>query len=1189
MFKKLLLLFTVLLIQMLPLQEAQATTGYTSWNDYARKFTSCDSETAQCSNFAEGQKIYMIVYSICTFSGNTCTSVKNYSKSSNDPYSLMNISRDSINAIYRITQGYEFSYIAREINQYGLNYDTYKPLSGGGEEFTGGGIVSSLNIPLCTGFISGYGCPNQSNEANTLERTKIKDGPCDTCSKLGNPFDVRNGAKMENVTDLDFPLSVQRLYYSRMKSQGMFGLNWKSNFDKKVKIMKNSNNQIISLGFITPDDQEIIYTSTDGATFTPAYNDTSQYKATLVNGNIVLLKPDSGLEYYNLITGRITSEIFKGQTLNYQYDNNGLLYRVTDSLGRYLQFFFSSYANVIEQITASNGDVLQYGYSGGNVSTVSFNGINQIGYDYSGSLLTGKRDGANVQYAVFTYDSKGRGIENKWITTDGHDIKKYTFSYANDNQTVVTQGNGFSRTYSLSTLNYETKIQSLNWNGFTEQNNFDTNGNITTKKDFNGTYENYTYDSAGRIITYSKDGKQKNISWDTANNIVMSVSETSANGTRTTSYAYDNNLNITQKTIVGAGDSMTWSYSWTSGGRILSETAPDGLTTNYSYNAIDNSVISGLLSSITTNSGQSMVINSYDVRGNPTSITVNGVNKTMVYDYKGRVLSESTAGITNNYTYDIHGNIITAQMANGYQLSMNYDSASRLLSIQDNMGGSSNFTTDDYTGENLSTSILQNNSLVRARNKVIDALGRTTESWNATVRTKRLANYYNYIDKPNSTTDANGHQSSYGWNSRNQMINYSGGGDSSAENYDIDNNKISVNVNSQSTTMSYDDFGRIIQLNSADTGNHTYAYSTSNRTISHTDSKGIVHSSSNDLNGNPISISHAGNGNTQNESYSYNNNGELTGFSDNSGSTSYVRNTLGQITNKTQNIGSKSFAVQYGYDNLGQKISETYPSGLVVGYNYSNGFLSNISVGGTNVVSNIQYNSILKEAVSWNLGGNAVSINKDADGLLTGFSDNGIFNQTITTNNEGHVISLNDNKSLYYNFAYNSNLYGQTDGITNYNFNPPYSNNKVGNFNDADTYKYFYYQYDLNGNTISDNKGSYTYDLKNNMTNSTRMFTENSQQVTKIGNYAFNALGHRVSKTVSGQIRYFAYNENNQLIGEYDLNGSVIAEYVYFGLRPVAVKTGSNVHIVHTDYLTTPRAITSEISGNRIFLNLNIS
>lgn len=36
---------------------------------------------------------------------------------------------------------------------------------------------------------------------------------------------------------------------------------------------------------------------------------------------------------------------------------------------------------------------------------------------------------------------------------------------------------------------------------------------------------------------------------------------------------------------------------------------------------------------------------------------------------------------------------------------------------------------------------------------------------------------------------------------------------------------------------------------------------------------------------------------------------------------------------------------------------------------------------------------------------------------------------------------------------------------------------------------------------------------------------------------------------------------------------------MYFGLRPVAVKAGSNLNIVHSDYLGTPRVITSGTNG----------
>lgn len=57
------------------------------------------------------------------------------------------------------------------------------------------------------------------------------------------------------------------------------------------------------------------------------------------------------------------------------------------------------------------------------------------------------------------------------------------------------------------------------------------------------------------------------------------------------------------------------------------------------------------------------------------------------------------------------------------------------------------------------------------------------------------------------------------------------------------------------------------------------------------------------------------------------------------------------------------------------------------------------------------------------------------------------------------------------------------------------------------------------------------------------------------------------------QFKYLIYNENKKFIAEYDNNNNVISEYFYFGLRPVAVKNNGILHIVHTDYLGTPRMI----------------
>ena len=1192
--KKIILSLCLFVTQLLLLSPAQASNGYTSWNDYVSKKQHCNGNNIICSNFADGQKIYSIGYNECV--ENECISIKYYVRYGNDPYSLLQIASKAADNYYKIKENTGQTYTPKEMNEYGLLYDINR-VSKTGNVYMGTGYVGIVDIQICSGFVDGYGCPNTDNN-DSLDRTKLEDGPCDICSKEGNPFDVRNGSKTESMLDIDFPISFQRTYNSKLKNQGTIGYNWRSNFDKKVKITKNSNGIITTLGFLTPDDNEIIFTSTNGTTFNAIYNDNSQYKVSIANGYILLLKPDTSVEYYST-TGLIMSEKYKGRVLTYEYNGN-ILQKVTDSLGRYLQFNYNS-ANYISQITSSNGDTLKYEYNDANLTTIKMNGINQISYEYSGANIIGKLNAEGIKYASFTYDESGRGIENKWLTDDGHDIKKYTFSYG-VNETTVTQDNGNTKTYKISTMNYQKKVSTLNWNGFTEETSFDNNGNVTNKKDFNNVYENYTYDTAGRILTLYRDGKNTSMNWDSSNNVLNYITENSPNGTRTTNYIYDTNYNVLKKSITTSNEVMTWNYTYTTDGRVLTKTDPNGLITTYTYKPNNTTVISGLLHSITTNSGQSMVVNSYDTRGNPTSITANGVTKTMSYDYKGRVLSETTNNngnnITNNYTYDSNGNLLTSQMADGYILTMIYDSAGRMLSISDNMGGSSTFNYDDNTNEVLTTEILQNNTLVRAKNKIIDSLGRTTEMWNATTKTKKLTSYNNYIDKPNSTTDSNDKQSTYSWNSRGNMTNFNGGGDTSNKNYDIDGNQTRITVNNQQTTMNYDDFGRITQLNSADTGNHTYVHNTATRKVTHTDAKGIVHSATSDLNGNPIAITHTSGSNIQTESYGYNTKGELTSFNDNSGNTMYIRNSIGQITSKTQTMNGKVFNVQYGYNDIGQKITDTYPSGMVVNYTYTNGFLNEITVNNNKIVSNVEYNTMLKEPFSWNLGDNVVSVIKDSDGLLTGFMESGIFNQNITTDNEGNITAVNDNvsnnnfnviltdnyalksgningKNLNYMFAYNNNLNSQNDGVTNYGFYPTYSNNKTDSITNNAIYNTIYYQYDNNGNTTLDNKGSYTYDLKNNMMSSNR--TINGNNAT--GTYSFNALGHRVVKNVSGQVKYFAYNENNQVIGEYDNNGNVINEYVYFGLRPVAVRTGVNINIVHTDYLGSPRIITSGTNG----------
>ena len=1211
MIKRIMLSVCLLLSQVLAINVAQAQSypGFTSFNEFLTDTLKCDGNKVIClPSLQEKKNIYYIEYGCFTGPTMACIDPNNtkiYGGSTVELYALM---QNKVAQYNQAHPGTNLTVSGPTTEDQGGSYTyTIGPYTEGSNPYAGLWTISRYDV-YCD-YADALGCMNSNTD-----RTSMTDAPCEICSKIGNPFDVRNGAKYEYATDMAFPFAVTRNYSSKQRIAGLLGKNWRTNFDKSMKYFTN-NNIVTSLVFTTPTSEYITMISNDGINFTAFFRDQKKYKVK-VNGNVIqLIRPDSGIETYDMTTGRITTEVFKGQTFNYVYYNNGLLNKVSDIFGRYVQFNYNT-NSFVSQIISYNGDTVSYTYYDSNIATVKYNNIPQISYEYGiNGLLTAKLDPNGVKFASFSYDEKGRGIENKHMTNDGHDIKKYTVSYT-DNTTHVSQDNGYVADYTMNNINYAKKITNMTGNGVSEDANFDQNGNGMFKKSQNGVIENYNYDPDGRMTFYMKDAKQVNINWNTDYNFIDQTIENTGAGNRTTQYYQDANGNDLGYRIVGNNvEAYVYKYR-DSYGRLTSEQNEQGFVKTYTYYPISSDLTtSGFLKSVTTNTGSQLVINSYDIRNNPTSITVNGVTKTITYDYKGRILTESVNGATNSYTYDLDGNLTNSTMASGYQLNMHYDTAGRLLSIDDNMGGKSVFTPDDYTGEVLKSDILQNNVLVRSRNKIVDTLGRTLEAYNATIRTKQSINYSSRSDLPDSTTDANGISSNYSYNMPGQITSYSSGSDSVSKNYDVEGKLRSVSANNQTTNMDYDDLGRIVSINSPDTGTSSFTYDKSQDT--YTDANGTLHTTYKGVGGLPVNVTHINNDSNFNysnfETYEYDTYGRVTRIQSQYGEVTYTRNNLGQLTKKSQNnmfTGYVPFVVQYGYDNIGQKTTDTYPSGTVVTYEYTNGFVTGLRVNGTSIVSNVTYNTMLQEPVSWYLGGRSVVVTKDTDGLLTNFSETGIFNQQITTDNEGHILTLTDNlrntninvllddnyalKSgtmnnnvLDYTFGDNHNLTKQIDGITNYMFEYDYSSNKLSylEYPNVQSDK-FNYRHDANGNLLTDRKATYQYDGHNNLEYSYNKVMVYNYEDTVMTRYFYNGLNQRIGKQVNtqgGQKRNFVYNENNQLIAEYDSDNNLITEYFYFGLRPVAVKTNGVLYAVHTDYLGTPRVITGLNGGSVVW------
>lgn len=362
--------------------------------------------------------------------------------------------------------------------------------------------------------------------------------------------------------------------------------------------------------------------------------------------------------------------------------------------------------------------------------------------------------------------------------------------------------------------------------------------------------------------------------------------------------------------------------------------------------------------------------------------------------------------------------------------------------------------------------------------------------------------------------------------------------------------------------------------------------------------------------------------------------GELTKMVDESGSTSYAHDSLGRLTTKTTVIAGRTFTTSYSWGDTGSALDKliaiTYPSGNRVNYSYdAQGYLNAISVNpvnpngvGTSATSNsllsgIGYNAENKvtgwlwsdgkarsfaydsygQISAYNLGdaqgtGNAAgslrALTRDAAGRIIGYSHTN--NGTVLTNldqtfgydklNRLTSATLNSS-STQYSYDETGNRTSKTIAGTTYTNTIASTSNKLTQSQDVNGTATILH--DAAGNIVNDGTSSFTYSDRGRLAS-----------VTTAGgtvSYLYNGLNLRVYKSgptavVPTGAAYYLYDEQGQLLGEYDAAGNPVYETIYLGSLPVGVlkQTGSaansdistTVYNVHADHIATPRVITQQ-------------
>ena len=361
--------------------------------------------------------------------------------------------------------------------------------------------------------------------------------------------------------------------------------------------------------------------------------------------------------------------------------------------------------------------------------------------------------------------------------------------------------------------------------------------------------------------------------------------------------------------------------------------------------------------------------------------------------------------------------------------------------------------------------------------------------------------------------------------------------------------------------------------------------------------------------------------------------GRLSKMTDESGQTSYIYDNAGRLVSKNVAIGTggkqKLFTVGYAYGSSGPSngkvIDIAYPSGNHVFIYYGEegqaSSMSLLKAGATTpvvLVSEIQYHP--SGAVqSWTWGNSTAAVPNryfrefDLRGRITRFPLGNILKggvvRTITYDAAGRITDhvgtgLPGDLAPRLNQSYG---YDDLDRLTNF----------AGNNTTAR------YQYDASGNRTQLAYGGQTflntinpasnqlqkttgplpirtnsYDAAGNLTTdgainyiyNARGRLQSAQSGTITGTYRHNGLDQRAIKMVKigsaanslDETTHFIYDELGQLIGEYDPNGTLIEETIYFGNLPIAIHTrgkisesaDSDIYYIYNDQIKTPRVIT---------------
>ena len=630
-------------------------------------------------------------------------------------------------------------------------------------------------------------------------------------------------------------------------------------------------------------------------------------------------------------------------------------------------------------------------------------------------------------------------------------------------------------------------------------NNYFDLTRVTTPLGFSTSYE---YDAAGRVLKITDPlGK-------------------------TVEFTYEGDLVKTEKLQVDAGRYATTTYNYDDNGQVLSVQRPLGLTTN-EYSTL------GLLIKTTAPTGE-ITNYEYDALNRliRTTFTSGGINPIeSAYDASGRVISRRNPDLaeTMSYVYDGNGNVISEAVSLGGNQTRRkiyeYDPSDRVTKISYDDGSNEQFTYTD-----LSKVATARDRRGNVTTYAYDSLGRLKEtvepiSSSPTVVTAITRVSYDSVGNLKEIADPNDKKIRFEYDNDNRLIKRIEDATGGAFQFQY----------------AYDAKNRLAIYTAPDGLTATYTYFDSDWL------KSIVYS-----NGTP--------GSNTTITFSYNDNGHLTGMTDGAGNTGYTRDALGRMLSRTDPFGN---TVGYSYDNLGRLATITYPGNKQVAYGYDAANRMKTVTSWLGVMATYSYNQAGQLSSVINGNGTTTSYEyQPANGRLTG-----IYNRK----SDGTVIA-----SYQYTLDGNGNRTKidtvqpldpapPTPQTVNYSYNGANhlltAGNKTFTFNSRGV---------LTQITAPGGNSTFSFDVLDRLTSLTAPGTTAS--------FVYDGMSNRLSQTISGATTRYVLDTNKELtdvLMEANTSNTPQQYYIYgLGLIAQTDGSGNNPRYYHYNGIGSTVALT---------------